>query len=94
MARLIHLKVGPATSPLYELKPTMKANRKLRIFKPATIIKTMFYFEGNPAASLLTNNGGLRQQSVMEFPKAEAALEWCRQHGATLVYSPIDLLKN
>jgi len=26
--------------------------------------------------------------------EAEAALAWCRQHGATLVYSPIDLFKN
>ena len=54
----------------------------------------MFYFEGNPAASLVTNNGGIRQDSVMEFPKAEAALAWCRHHACTFVYSPVDVLKN
>jgi hypothetical protein len=72
----------------------MATNRKPRIFKPTTILKTMFYMEGNPAASLVTNNGGLRQESVMDFPKAEAALEWCRQHACTLVYTPVNLLSN
>jgi len=69
----------------------MKTNRKLRIF---THIKTMFYMEGNPAASLVTNTGGLRQESIMEFPKAEAALDWCRQNSCTLVYSPVNLINS
>ena len=54
----------------------------------------MFYIEGNPAASLVTNKGGLHQESIMEFPQAESALDWCRQNGATFVYSPVDLFKN
>lgn len=54
----------------------------------------MFYFEGNPAASLVTNNGGIRQDSIMEFPLAESALAWCRAHACTLVYSPVDVLQN
>ncbi|MGA2178822.1 MAG: hypothetical protein ABSH15_04485 [Verrucomicrobiota bacterium] len=72
----------------------MKPNRKPRIFNTVTITKTMFYFEGNPVASLVTNKGGLRQERVMEFPQAEAALAWCRQHACTFVFSPVDLLKN
>ena len=72
----------------------MALNRKPRIFKPKPFLKTMFYFEGNPAASLVTNNGGIRQESIMEFPKAEAALDWCRTHACTLIYSPVDVLKN
>jgi len=67
----------------------MASNRKPRIFT-----KTMFYIEGNPAASLVTNKGGLHQESIMEFPQAESALDWCRQNGATFVYSPVDLFKN
>jgi len=58
------------------------------------MLKTMFYFEGNPAAALVTNKGGLREQSVMEFPQAEAALDWCRKHGCTFIYSPVDPFKN
>lgn len=72
----------------------MASNRKPRIFPAPTITKTMFYFEGNPAASLVTNNGGIRQDSIMEFPLAESALAWCRAHACTLVYSPVDVLQN
>jgi len=66
-------------------------------FNPAQFAgqtKTMFYNEGNPAALLVTNKAGKRVQSVMEFPKAEAALAWCRRYGAMLVYCPLDLAKN
>jgi hypothetical protein len=56
--------------------------------------KTMFYNEGNPAALLIINKAGKRVQSTMDFPKAEAALNWCRQHACTLVYMPVDLAKN
>jgi hypothetical protein len=54
----------------------------------------MFYIEGNPAAILVTNRAGRRHQTVMQFARAEAALDWCRHHSCTLVYSPVDLVKN
>lgn len=72
----------------------MASNRKPRIFKNQPILKTMFYMEGNPTATLVTNSGGIHQQSIVELSKAEAALSWCRDHACTLVYSPVDLLKN
>lgn len=56
--------------------------------------KTMFYNEGNPSAILVANKAGRRRISAMEFPKAEVALNWCRQHACILVYLPVDLAKN
>jgi len=53
--------------------------------------KTMFYTEGNPAATLVINKGGNRTQSVMDFPSAEAAVGWCRQHGANLFYMAVNI---
>jgi hypothetical protein len=66
----------------------MATNRKPRIFQAP--LKTMFLFEGNPIASLVTNKDGCHQETHMQFTKAETALAWCRQHGATLVYSPLN----
>ena len=66
-------------------------------FKPTGFpgqTKTMFYNEGNPAALLVTNKAGRRVQNTMPFPKAEAALDWCRQHSCVFVYLPVDLAKN
>jgi len=54
----------------------------------------MFYIEGNPLAILVVNRAGRRHQTTMEFNKAEAALDWCRRHACTLVYSPVDVLQN
>ena len=56
--------------------------------------KTMFYNEGNPAALLVTNKAGRHVPSMMNFLKAEAALDWCRQHACAFVYLPVDLAKN
>jgi len=56
--------------------------------------KTMFYVEGNTVASLVTNRAGKHVQRVMPFPKAEAALDWCRQHSTVLVYFPVRLEAN
>jgi hypothetical protein len=72
----------------------MKANRKPRIFTSPTITKTMFFMEGNPAAILITNNGGLLLESMMEFSQAETALDWCCKNVCTLVYTPASLSKN
>ena len=54
----------------------------------------MFYIEGNPVASLVTNKGARHEERAMTFPQAEAALAWCRKNVCTLVYSPVDLTKN
>lgn len=51
----------------------------------------MFYTEGNPAALLVITKAGKPSESTMDFPKAEAALEWCRQHGANLYYMSVNL---
>jgi hypothetical protein len=56
--------------------------------------KTMFYSEGNPAATLVTNRAGRRSVKSFEFPQAEAALAWCRAHGAMLIYLPPDPSRN
>lgn len=56
--------------------------------------KTMFYNEGNLAALLVVNRRGKRVESTMDFPKAEAALDWCRRKGAILVYLPVRLEAN
>ena len=53
--------------------------------------KIMFYTEGNPAALLVITKAGKPSESTMDFPKAEAALEWCRQHGANLYYMSVNL---
>lgn len=54
--------------------------------------KTMFYTEGNPVAVLHTSKAGRDSQSVMEFPSGEAALAWCRQHGANLFYMAVNIV--
>jgi hypothetical protein len=56
--------------------------------------KTMFYTEGNPAALLVVNNAGRRSERMMGFPVAEAALTWCRQNGAMLVYMPVNIVNS
>ena len=56
--------------------------------------KILFCNEGNPTAMLLTNKSGRRNQKPMNFPQAEAALAWCRSHGAVLIYLPSDLARN
>lgn len=56
--------------------------------------KTMFYNDGNPAALVVTNRRGRRIESTMVFPKAEAALDWCRQNESVLVYFPVRLEGN
>jgi len=55
---------------------------------------TLFYNEGNSFALLITKKCGKRGQSIMAFQKAEAALDWCRNHGATFVYLPVRLEAN
>ena len=61
---------------------------------PATDQKTMFYQEGNTTALLVTNRLGRRSKKPMPFPKAEAALAWCRSNGSMLVYSPLARNRN
>ena len=56
--------------------------------------KIMFITEGNTAAMVVTNRGGRRKATAMEFATAEAALGWCRSHRALLVYSPANLAHN
>jgi hypothetical protein len=56
--------------------------------------KTMFYTEGNSAASLVTNKAGRHQARTMKFTTAEAALGWCRKNATMLVYFPFNLAHN
>ena len=56
--------------------------------------KILFCNEGNPVAVLLTNRAGKRRTTTMNFPQAEAALAWCRDSGAVLVYCPVALDRN
>jgi hypothetical protein len=51
--------------------------------------KILFCNEGNPVAMLLTTTNGKRKTTTKTFPQAEAALAWCRDSGATLVYCPV-----
>jgi hypothetical protein len=60
----------------------------------ASTSKTMFYTEGNSAASLVTNKAGRHQARTMKFLTAEAALGWCRKHTAMLVYLPLNPAHN
>jgi hypothetical protein len=54
----------------------------------------LFCNEGNPVAMVITNGAGRRRITSMKFAKAEAALAWCRLHGATMVYHPIAPARN
>jgi hypothetical protein len=56
--------------------------------------KTMFYTEGNAAASLVSNNAGHHSERTMSFPTAEAAIGWCRKNRVMLVYLPFDQHRN
>ncbi len=56
--------------------------------------KILFCSEGNPAALLVAQNAGRRKTKPMQFAQAEAALAWCRGHGAILVYMPLSLEAN
>lgn len=58
------------------------------------VSKILFFNEGNPVAMLVTNNAGRRKEQQMQFAQAEAALAWCRGHGATMVYMPLRLENN
>lgn len=51
--------------------------------------KIMFCMEGNPVALLATNAGGRRRQRSMKFKDPLAALAWCRENNAVMVYTPI-----
>jgi molybdopterin-biosynthesis enzyme MoeA-like protein len=57
-------------------------------------IKTMFYNEGNPVATLVTNKAGKHSERIMKFGTAEAALGWCLDHGVNLFYMPVRLEAN
>jgi len=50
----------------------------------------MFYSEGTRTA-LITHG---HQEESMDFPTAEAALAWCRENIATLVYFPVNVVHN
>lgn len=50
--------------------------------------KILFVTEGNPIALLLTHLAGRRRSSPMKFPRAEAALAWCRRKGVMMLYCP------
>ena len=56
--------------------------------------KILFCNEGNPVAMLLTNIAGKRQTTTKRFPRAEAALAWCRNSGVLMVYCPVALERN
>jgi transposase len=49
----------------------------------------LFCTEGNPVAVLVTaRKASPRATKAMRFDQAEAALAWCRAHGAALIYCP------
>ena len=56
--------------------------------------KTLFVNEGNPIGLLVTNKGGRLKSSPLEFKTAEAALAWCRDSAAMMVYCPLSPARN
>lgn len=55
---------------------------------------TMFYTEGNSIAVLVTStgkeghSGTERTKKNVRHASPGAALEWCREHSASFIYSP------
>lgn len=50
--------------------------------------RTVFIVEGIPSATMVTRTGRRRTESHRNFATPEAALAWCRQNHAILVYLP------
>ena len=49
--------------------------------------RTVFIVGGIRSAVVVTTNGGRMTQRRQRFESPEAALAWCQQHRASLVYS-------
>lgn len=51
---------------------------------------TVYITEGTKTALLITSAGPAAplRQARRRFPTPEAALRWCRQHHAMLIYTP------
>ena len=62
--------------------------------QPLQASLTMFYTEGNPIALVVENRKGNRIEKELTLDTAEAALAWCKKHGAMLVYLPFDPTRN
>lgn len=56
--------------------------------------RTVFYIEGQSSALLMTRRGRGYRERVLQIASAEAALAWCQQHGAGLVYARADAERN
>jgi len=56
--------------------------------KPYSI--TVFVVEGIKAAVIVTSIAGRMRQRRQSFASPEAALAWCREHKAGMVYTPAD----
>ena len=52
--------------------------------------RTVFIVEGITKAVVVTALAGKLSQAVRRFASPEAALAWCRQHRAGLVYTPAE----
>jgi hypothetical protein len=52
--------------------------------------RTVFIVEGVQTAVVVTAIGGRMSRRQRQFKSPEAALTWCRQHRASLVYSPAE----
>jgi hypothetical protein len=61
---------------------------------PTGPAKILFCSEGNPVAILASNKAGRHTTKPMQFAQAEAALSWCRSHGAMMVYCPAGVERN
>lgn len=56
--------------------------------------RTLFYIEGERRALLMTRAKRGYRERVLVIESAEAALAWCKQHAAGLVYAPSDPQRN
>ena len=52
--------------------------------------RTVFIVEGIQTAVVVSAIGGRMSQRRQRFDTPEAALAWCRQHRAGLVYTPAE----
>jgi hypothetical protein len=63
-------------------------------FDLAGFRRTMFYIEGQGTALLMTRGKRDYRERLVKMESAEAALAWCKQHTAGLVYCPADPQRN
>ena len=56
--------------------------------------KILFISDPGKTGMLVTNTAGRRKQRSMRFQDIHAALDWCIQSGAVLLYTPAAPINN